>query len=85
MNNLPSLFEGALSVIMLLGGAILKTLWQSNKDLQSENISIIKKIAEIEVLVAGDYVKRDYFESKVDALFSKVDSIHDKLDRKVDK
>jgi len=86
MNSyLPSIFEGFLSVVSVLIGMIVKTLWQANKDLQEENKSIIKKIAEIEVLVAGDYVKRDYFESKVDALFNKVDSIHEKLDRKVDK
>lgn len=82
----------AIALIGGLIGIVLRSLWQadkelqaSNKELQNEHKEMVKKIAEIEVLVAGDYVKRDYFESKVDALFTKVDSIREILDRKADK
>ena len=43
----------------------------------------------IDLLVAGQYVKRDYFEAKLDgftkAIFTKLDRIEDKLDAKADK
>lgn len=41
------------------------------------------KLTEMQVLVAGDYVKKDYLDSKIDALFTKIDHIDSKLDNKV--
>ena len=42
-------------------------------------------MAEIKVLVAGDYVKKDEFLKSVTALFTKLDRIEGKLDKKADK
>lgn len=42
-------------------------------------------MSEIEVLVAGAYVKKDEFGASVAALFAKLDRIEDKLDGKADK
>lgn len=59
-------------------GFLLNTVWQAVKDLQ-------EKTADIEVLVAGEYVKRNELADLTKALFSKLDKIEEKIDRKADK
>lgn len=66
-------------------GFLLNAVWQYVKDLQSANKELAGKVAEIEVLVAGAYVRKDEFTQSVNALFAKLDRIEDKLDKKADK
>lgn len=66
-------------------GFLLNAVWQAVKDLQEADKSLANKVAEIEVLVAGAYVRKDEFAQSVNALFAKLDRIEDKLDKKVDK
>lgn len=66
-------------------GFLLNAVWQAVKDLQEADRSLMAKIGGIEVLVAGDYVKKSDFLQPVTALFTKLDKIEDKLDRKMDK
>lgn len=66
-------------------GYILKVVWDGLKDLQTADKNLADKVASIEVLVAGDYVKKDELNMAVSALFTKLDRIEDKLDKKMDK
>lgn len=66
-------------------GFLLNAVWQAVKDLQTADKELAGKVAEIEVLVAGAYVRKDEFTQSVNALFAKLDRIEDKLDKKVDK
>lgn len=66
-------------------GFMLNAVWQSAKDLQKADRELATKVAEIEVLVAGGYVKKDEFSDLSKALFAKLDKIEDKIDRKADK
>lgn len=66
-------------------GFLLNAVWQAVKDLQTADKELAGKVAEIEVLVAGAYVRKDEFTRSVNALFAKLDRIEDKLDKKVDK
>lgn len=66
-------------------GFLLNAVWQAVKDLQKADRDLTTKVADIEVLVAGAYVKKDEFGASVAALFAKLDRIEDKLDGKVDK
>lgn len=68
-----------------LVGFFLNSVWQAVKDLQRDDKELAKKVAEIEVLVAGAYVKKDEFGASISALFAKLDRIEDKLNSKVDK
>ena len=43
------------------------------------------KVNKIEVVVAGEYIKRDEFDKVADIIFVKLDRIFDKLDKKADK
>ena len=66
-------------------GFLLNAVWQAVKDLQTADKVLAEKVGNIEVLVAGAYVKKDEFTDTVKALFAKLDKIEDKIDRKADK
>lgn len=68
-----------------LAGYVLKTLREDMRDLQAGGADLADKVQAIEVLVAGQYVKRDDMERLSSALFTKLDRIELKLDGKVDK
>lgn len=73
---------GALGAVL---GFLLNAVWQAVKDLQDADKDLADKVSRIEVLVAGDYVKKDEFNTRIDALFGKLDRIEDKIDNKADK
>jgi hypothetical protein len=75
----------ALSIAAFLGGWVLNTIWRAVNDLQRSDKELAEKVSSIEVLVAGQYVKRDDFDRNCERLFNKLDEINNKLDRKVDK
>lgn len=66
-------------------GFLLNAVWQAVKDLQMADKALADKVADIEVLVAGAYVRKEELAGFVAALFAKLDKIEDKLDRKADK
>jgi hypothetical protein len=66
-------------------GFLLNAVWQAVKDLQAADKDMAEKVGQIEVLVAGNYLRRDDFEHTIEALFKKLDKIEDKLDGKADK
>lgn len=66
-------------------GFFLKAIWDSVKDLQVADKELSEKVASIEVLVAGDYVRKADMSDMQKALFNKLDRIEEKLDKKVDK
>lgn len=73
-----NLFNVASGIVYFLGGFLLKALWEADKELA-------EKVGRIEVLVAGQYIKRVEFDAKIDAIFIKLDRIESKLDSKMDK
>lgn len=79
------LINWLLSGFGALIGFLLNAVWQAVKDLQTADKQLAVKVGEIEVLVAGAYVKKDEFANSIQALFAKLDKIEDKLDRKADK
>lgn len=72
------LFQILVGCVSFLAGIVIKKIMD---DLRS----LVIKLQAIEVLVAGEYVKRDDFEAKVDAMFIKLDQIFERLDSKADK
>lgn len=75
-------FNLAIGLISFLGGWVVKNLQESMKALQETDERLAAKVQAIEVLVAGQYIKRDDFDKTVSALFAKLDKIEGKLDMK---
>lgn len=75
----------AIGLVGILGGWVLNSLKGSIEALQSADSALAAKVQEIEVLVAGHYVKRDDLDKLSHALFTKLDRIEVKIDGKADK
>lgn len=77
------------SGFLLLVGFLLSQLWGAVKDLQGSDKMLADKVAQLDLLVAGQYVKRSDLDTQIkqmgDAIFKKLDRIELKLDGKVDK
>jgi hypothetical protein len=74
-----------IGAVNLLGGFLLNALWQSVKDLQTTDSKIVEKVASIEKVVAGEYMRREEFTAMMETLFKKLDRIEDKVERKADR
>ncbi len=85
MLNEQMAFNIAIGIIGTLGGWWMRVMWQSLKELQTADKQLSDKVSSIEVVVAGQYVKRDELKNISDAIFAKLDRIEDKLDKKADK
>ena len=74
--------QGMINLIISLGAGVfgwtMKTLWDSVRRLE-------KNVSEIEIRVAGDYVKRNEFRQDIQRIFEKLDTIEAKIDSKADK
>ena len=66
-------------------GFLLNSVWQAVKDLQAADRLLAEKVATIEILVAGEYVRKDEFERTIMRLFEKLDHMEEKFDRKMEK
>ncbi len=64
---------------------ILRVVWEGLRELQRADVEIATRVSEMQLLVAGNYVKKEDLESSVKALFAKLDKIEDKLDKKADR
>lgn len=85
LESFQMFFNIAITLIGFLGGWVLNSLKSSIEALQKADAFLTSKVQEIEVLVAGSYVKRDDLDKLSMALFAKLDKIESKLDGKADK
>ena len=69
----------------MLLGFIVKAMWDAVKDLQASDKDLADKVSKIEVLVAGEYVKKEEFNSIMLRIFEKLDHIEEKIDKKADR
>ena len=79
------LFNAAMGALLLLGGWFMRIMWDSLQGLQRQDRELADKVSKIEVLVAGEYVKKDDFDRVIERLFDKLDHIELKIDNKADK
>lgn len=85
MDMEQSFLNWAFGIINIVFGFLLKAIWDSYKELKRADSALADKVNSIEVLVAGQYVKRDDFDRVANAIFAKLDKISDKLDQKADR
>lgn len=79
------LFNIVMGVAGALGGWWMKAMWEGLKDLQRTDHALTQQVNNLQVLVAGQYMRREEFDKLSQAIFAKLDRIEDKLDNKVDK
>lgn len=86
MNELGELlFKLAVGLSSFLGGWVLNRVTSSVDGLQKADRELAAKVQAIELLVAGQYVRREDFDKISSELFRRLDKIYDKLDDKADK
>lgn len=78
-------FNAVLGILGALVGWMLNTLYNSMKDLTRADQMLSDKVQSIEVLVAGNYVKKSELEHILHKLDTKLDRIEDKIDRTQEK
>ena len=83
--NEQQFFNVTFAIIGALGGWWMRVMWQSLKELQQQDSKLADKVGNIEVLVAGQYVKRDDMNRDIAIIFAKLDRIEDKMNKKADK
>jgi|WetSurMetagenome_2_1015567.scaffolds.fasta_scaffold1192952_2 hypothetical protein len=83
--DFQTLFNIVLGAFGTLVGWLLNTLYNSMKDLTNADKILADKVQTIEVLVAGNYIPRHEFETKLTAIFHKLDRIEDKIDNNQEK
>lgn len=76
--NSQDIFNAAISLCGVLGGWILKTIWEAIKDLKVE-------IRELNREVNQDFVRREDFKDAIVEIKEMLNKIFDKLDNKADK
>lgn len=86
---MSDLMQNLFNVVVLfaaaMGGWVLKGVHDALDHLQKVDGELASKVQSIEVLVAGNYVRRDDLDRSIAAIFTKLDRIETKLDTKVDK
>lgn len=80
-----SALNWVFGVANILLGAALKWVYDSHRDLRKADEKLAEKVGKIEVVVAGEYVKREDFDRVANIIFAKLDKISEKLDSKADK
>ena len=83
--DMQSIFNMISGAFLLLGGWFLRIMWDTLLNLQFQDRELADKVARIEVLVAGEYVKKEDFDRVIERLFDKLDHIELKIDSKADK
>lgn len=83
--TMQNIFNIVVLFATATGGWVLKGLHDAISHLQIADTSLTEKVQSIEVLVAGNYVRRDDLDRSIAAIFTKLDRIETKLDTKVDK
>lgn len=82
---MQELYNWILTGLSGVLGFLLHAVWEATKELQRADAELAKRVGEIEVLVAGNYVTRQEFERAIDKLFLKLEAIEMKLDKKADR
>jgi hypothetical protein len=85
VNDSQVVINGLFSLAGVVMGGLLKFFYDRLAELTTQDKLLADKVQAIELLVAGEYVKRDQLERMEEALFAKLDRIEAKLDNKVDK
>lgn len=83
--EMQTVFNIVAGVAGFFGAFLMKSQWDSIKELREAHDQLSRQHAEISVLVAGQYAKREDVNELGREIFRKLDAIMEKLDKKADK
>lgn len=86
------LFNFVVGVAGTLGSFFMYAIWDEMKEQRKKNEELAEKLGAVEVLVAGQYVRRDELvrvmdnlEKKMDKIDGNISQMFARLDNKADK
>lgn len=74
-----------IAVLLAVLGWLINSMRSTVAKLEKADEALSEKVQRVEVLVAGEYVKRAEFHDGLNRIFDKLDSMDRKLDTKADK
>ena len=81
--SLDTIWNAMLTLAVAIISGALVLLRDSLRSLHENDEKITNKLQEIEVLVAGEYVRRDDLKADLRMIFDKLDEISAKMESKV--
>jgi hypothetical protein len=70
--------DGLLTVLLTIGGAVVKALRDDHKDLRKDHDDLVAEVPRT-------YARRDDVKASYDSLKSDISSMNDKLDRLIER
>lgn len=83
MPDTQTVWSAVLTIVNLIVGGAVILLRDSLRELAASDKDLAIKVQGIELLVAGNYVRKDDFNRSMDKIFYKLDAIDEKLDTKM--
>jgi Flp pilus assembly protein CpaB len=75
------IISGAAGIL----GWLMRIVWETQREQRAETKALTEKVNGIEVVVAGQYVRRDELAGILARIDGKLDAISTKLDGKADR
>lgn len=85
MNLDQTIVNWAFGVVGVLGGVVLREMWEAIKTLRKDNEALIDRISQLNEKIGREYVRRDDYRDDIAEVKSMLARIFDKLDEKQDK
>lgn len=77
-----TLINTCVAIIFALFGWLMRIFYDSLHQLQQSDLDLADKVNRIELLVTGEYVKKEDLLRLASDISSKLDRIYDRLDRR---
>lgn len=79
MDQAQTFINWVVGLFGILIGIAIKSVLDSIRELRADQSALTNRVGKVEVLVAGEYVKRDEFLDFCKTVNSKLDEIKDEL------
>jgi len=75
----------SLGALGAISGFLLNKLWDATRDLQKADEKLVEKVGNIEILVAGAYIRKDEFHRVNRELKDEIVRLNEDVSAKLDK
>ena len=79
------LINALIGFLVAVVSFVLRRIFEVLNSLQKRDMELVEKVNHIEVVLAGQYVSRQSFDSSMALVFEKLDKISEKLSQKADR